>query len=407
MLRLTLVVLLALMAGCVPAPNVTVTSPSPLSSFIATATPSPPTLLPTLSPGPLNVATAVGTIPRSFHYFSVGQGESFRILLFDEERAQPPVVVLTSGRPPVPARPDVISEAFTVSADGRVVVLMRRLSEQQTVYYVLRPETGEVGALLSGGDLGPPVVTTDGARIAFARKSEDPAVNGLWLFAIAANPPAPIRLVTDNPPQRVGSPPQPLAWSPDGKWLAISPSLGEGGTEVGVVDPAAGETRFDAATNAFVGGRARVLGLGDAVDWRGGERNLLVTSSHDSFGGKTEVYTADVTTGTTRTLYTMPPGDPILGPAIWHPSLDRYAITEHDRAFRPGTPTAVWVRHLDGSAAKVAESPFLAPPWWSRDGTKLFSLQGGDDSTGYIADLLGTGGGTVFCKRSGSAPPCT
>ena len=33
------------------------------------------------------MATAVGAIPRSFHYFSVGHGETFRILLFDEEKA--------------------------------------------------------------------------------------------------------------------------------------------------------------------------------------------------------------------------------------------------------------------------------------------------------------------------------
>ena len=64
---------------------------------IATATASPS---PTESPGPLNIVTAVA-VPRSFHYFSVGQRESFRILLFDEDRSQPPAVVLTSGRLPV------------------------------------------------------------------------------------------------------------------------------------------------------------------------------------------------------------------------------------------------------------------------------------------------------------------
>ncbi|HEY8861369.1 MAG TPA: hypothetical protein VIN37_04655, partial [Candidatus Limnocylindria bacterium] len=90
---------------------------------------------------------AVGAIPRSFHYFSVGQGETFRILLFDEDRTVPPVVVLTSGRPPVAPGPYVVSEAFSVSADGRVLVLMRRLSEQQTSYFVLRPEIGEIRTL--------------------------------------------------------------------------------------------------------------------------------------------------------------------------------------------------------------------------------------------------------------------
>ncbi|MDP9245844.1 MAG: hypothetical protein M3O64_04250, partial [Chloroflexota bacterium] len=330
----------------------------------------------------------------------------FRILLFDEERSDPPVVVLTSGRVPAASGPAVRSETFTVSADGRVIVLMRRLSEQQTTYYVLRPDAGELRALLSGPDLGPPVVSADGQRIAFARRSDDPAVNGLWLFAIAAGAPSPGRLVTDQP-QRVGSPPQPLAWSADAKWLAISPVLGPGGTEVAVVDPAAGETRFNAATNAFVGGRARVLGLGYAVDWRGGERNLLVTSSRDAFGGLTEIYTADVTTGTTRVLYRPTASDAILGPAAMHPALDRYVVREGAGGRGPGAPNTMWVRQLDGSARSVAESAFLSDPWWSRDGTRLFSVTGGDDSTGAISNFLGTGGGTPFCRRGGDPPRCT
>jgi len=410
MRRLALVVTIGLVAACVPAPSVTATSPSPLASFIATATPSPPTPSPTESPGPLNVATAVGTIPRSFHYFSTGQGESFRILLFDEERAQPPVVVLASGRPPLPlGPPDVRSEAFTTSADGRVIVLMRRLSEQQTVYYLVRPETGEVRALLSGADLGSPVVAPDGQRIAFSRTSDDPALNGLWLFAITAvllpGTPAPSRLVTDEA-QRVGSPPQPLSWSPDGNWLAISPMLGPGGVEVAVVDPTAGETHFNATTNIFEGGRGRVLGSGYAVDWRGGEHDLLITSSRDAFGGRTYIYTADVAGGPTRALYA-PPADVTLGPAVWHPSLDRYATMERPSAGGLSEPTAIWVRRLDGTATKVAGSAFLSPPWWSRDGTKLFSITGGDDSTGGISNLLGTGGGTAFCLRGGTPPRCT
>jgi hypothetical protein len=96
----------------------------------------------------------------------------------------------------------------------------------------------------------------------------------------------------------------------------------------------------------------------------------------------------------------------VLGPATWHPSLDRYAITEGPVARGPGTPLAAWVRRLDGSATKVAESAFLSPPWWSRDGTKLFSITGGDDSTGGISNLLGTGGGTAFCLRGGTVGSC-
>jgi Tol biopolymer transport system component len=406
MRRVASFIVAALMAGCVPGPSTTIASPSPSPS----AAPSPiATPSPTESAGPLNATTAVGTIPRSFHYFSMGQGEGYRILLFDEDRAVPPVVVLTSGRLPVAPGPDVSSEAFSVSADGRVVVLMRRLSEQQTSYFVLRPETGELRALLSGAGLGPPVISPDGQRIAFARTSDDPAVNGLWLFAITPGlpgTPPPSRLVSDVP-QRAGSPPQSLAWSADGRWLAIAPNVGEGpGVQVGVVDPTAGETHFNATTNTFEGGRARVLGPGYAVDWRAGEHALLITSTRSLFGGRTVIYTIDVAGGPTRTLYA-PTADVVLGPAIWHPSLDRYAITERPVVGGPGTPMAVWVRRLDGTATKVAESAFLSPPWWSRDGTKLFSITGGDDSTGAISNLLGTGGGTAFCKRGGVVGSCT
>jgi hypothetical protein len=405
--RLALALGIWLGAACVPA--ATVASPSASATASAPETPTAPpsmTVAPSAGAGPVNVAAAVGAIPRSFHYFSTGQGESFRILLFDEDTTQPPVVVLTSNRPPVPAGPDVRSEAFTVSADGRVLVLMRRLSEQQTTYYALRPETGELRTLLSAAELGPPVISTDGQRIAFARRSDDAAVNGLWLLAVAGAA-APTRLVSDAV-QRVGSPPEPLAWSDDGKWLALSPVLGPGGVEVAVVDPTAGETHFNSTTNIFEGGNARVLGSGYAVDWRAGEHRLLITSTRDFMGGRTYIYVADVMGGPngTRDLYA-PAADVTLGPAVWHPSLDRYATMERPSAGGLSAPTTIWVRRLDGTATKVAESPFLSPPWWSRDGTKLFSITGGDDSTGGISNLLGLGGGTAFCLRGGTPPRCT
>jgi Tol biopolymer transport system component len=405
MRRVASVIVAALMAGCVPGPSTTVASPSPSGTASRTVTPSA-TVLASESPVPPNVVTAVGTIPRSFHYFSVGQGESYRILLFDEDKTDPPVVVLTSGRLPESTAPDVRSDAFSVSADGRVLIVMRRLSAQQTIYYVLRPETGDIRGLLSGHDLGPPVISLDGQRVAFTHTSDDPAINGLWLFAITGLPgtPSPSRLVSDAP-QRVGSPPQPLAWSADGKWLAISPVLGPGGTEVAVVDPAAGETHFNSATNIFEGGNARVLGSGSAVDWRAGEHDLLITSSRDVFGGRTYIYTIDVAGGPMRTLYA-PSADVVLGPTVWHPSLDRYATMERPSAGGLGLPTVIWVRRLDGTATKLAESAFLSPPWWSRDGTKLFSVTGGDDSTGAISNLLGTGGGVAFCKRGGVVGSC-
>jgi hypothetical protein len=114
---------------------------------------------------------------------------------------------------------------------------------------------------------------------------------------------------------------------------------------------------------------------------------------------------ADVTTGAVRLLH-KPAGDVTLGPAVMHPSGDRYAFLESPFGRGPGTKGAVWVRRLDGTATKIAESAFFGELWWSRDGTKLFSITGGDDSTGSISNLLGTGGGTIFCRRGGTVPPC-
>lgn len=389
-------------AACGPNEIAVVPSSSSTPSSIPTAT---PTASPSSTASALNITTAVGAIPRSFHYLSTGRGEGFRILLFDEDKAQPPVEVLRSGPVPLAPGPDVRSEDFSVSADGRVLVVRRRVSEQQTTYYAIRPETGAVQPLLSAADLGHPVVSADGSRIAYARTSDDPALHGTWLFGIAPNPPAPARLITDQP-QRVSSPPQPVAWSPDGTWLAVAAGQGDSGAQIAVVAPGAGPTHYDAAANAFTGGRARVLAPGYAVDWRGGEGALLITSSRSAFGGRTEIFTADAVTGASRSLY-RPTADVGLGPAVMHPSLDRYAFLESPFGRAPGTSSAVWVRRLDGTATKVAESAFLGELWWSRDGTKLFTVTGGDDSTGAISNLLGTGGGTTFCRRGGTPPACT
>lgn len=404
MRRLALAIGLALPLGCAPGPAVTVASPSPSPPIVAasaTASPSPSAR----GAAALNIPTAVGKIPRSFHYLSTGRGEGFRILLFDEESARPPVEVLRSGPVPVASEPDVRSDDFSASADGRVLVVRRRLSEQQTTYSVVRPETGQVDALLSAADLGAPVVSADGSRIAYARTTDAPALHGTWLLAIAGNPPAPVRLITDQP-QRVSSPPQPVGWSPDGQWLAVAVGQGESGPQIAVVALSGGETHYDATANAFVGGRARVLAPGYVVDWRGGDGALLITSSRSAFSGRTEIVTADVTTGASRSLY-RPAGDVSLGPAVMHPSLDRYAFLESPFGRAPGTSSTVWVRRLDGTATKVAESAFLGELWWSRDGTKLFAITGGDDSTGAISNLLGTGGGAPFCRRGGIPPSCT
>jgi hypothetical protein len=75
--------------------------------------------------------------------------------------------------------------------------------------------------------------------------------------------------------------------------------------------------------------------------------------------------------------------------------------------FVPGT--AAWLRGQDGSARKLAEAMFVVDLWWSRDGSRLFAVGGGDDSVGGVTDLLSGKGVMQFCKRGGGPPPapCT
>ncbi len=391
--------------ACTTAQPLPLTTPSP---SVAAASPSvarspSPSVTPVA--GPPLVATAIGRVPPAFHYLESGSGASYRLLLFDEAAVAPPVEVAHGGPLPLPAGPDVRSNAFSASADGRIVVVMVRESEQRTTYFVLRPETGELRALLSGADLGSPVITPDGGRIAYARTSADAQANGVWLAAVGdAAPPAPTRIVVDDP-QRVGSPPRPLAWSADAKWLAISPSPGESATFIAIVDPTGGPARFDAATVTLVGGRARVIGEGYAIDWRGGEGNVLITSTRTLFGGRSAVYAADVNSGAIRSLYRAG-SDVVLRPAAWHPALDRFALTERPLCCGAYISEPAWVRRIDGSATNVGDAG--GDLWWSKDGARLLTTTGGDDSVGAIRDLLSGRAIVQYCKRSqGSPPGCT
>ena len=391
-------------AARAPTPSVTPGSPSPASSSSPpSTTPSPS---PSLSPSPPPAssagvhATAV-TLPDDPHFFSVGGQDSTRILLFDSAATSAPVEAVRFDPAPVPAGPDVRTIAFGASADGRILVIARRFSEQRTVHYLVHPQTGEVVVLLTdlASSLSAPVLSTDGARYAFAR-SGDAAGTGVFIADARAGP-DPKRIVASDP-QIVGSPPQPSAWSPDGKWLAVTYS-NDSGCRIGVVQLSAGETTLDIAHEAFAGGSARLLGYGCAIDWRGGDQNLLVTSSRNAFGGRSFVYTSTVSGGPPRELY-VPNTDTVLSGAAWHPALDRFFVDERPLCCGVNAPSTISIRKPDGSGANVFASPFVDVPWWSKDGARLWAQVGGDDSVGYLRDLLSTTS-VMFCLRSAS-PPC-
>jgi Tol biopolymer transport system component len=344
--------------------------------------------------------TAVAVMPSDPHFFSVGGQDSTRILLFDSSATRPPVEVVRFDPASAPS-PDVRTIAFGASADGRVLVVARRFNEQRTVHYLVRPQTGEVLVLLTdlARSFSVPVVSPDGTRYAYARLG-DANSTGVWIADARAGP-DPRRIVASDP-QIVGSPPQPVAWSADGAWLAVSTS-DTGGSRMGVVKVQAGETTFDVGNGQFSRGDARLLGPGDVIDWRGGEQNLLVASSRSAFGGRSFVYTTTVAGGQPREVY-VPTSETVISDAQWHPALDRFFVFEHPLCCGVGIPGTIWLRKADGSGTRLFESPFIGAPWWSKDGTRLWAHSGGDDSVAYLRDLL-SAGAVMFCLRS-ATPPC-
>ncbi|MGH2492078.1 MAG: hypothetical protein ACRDF9_11260 [Candidatus Limnocylindria bacterium] len=402
---LVIVLTLAVLAtGCLPlarvpsiSPTPEISSPSP-SVIPSLLTPSPS---PTASPASGIQVTTLTTLPADPRYFSVGGPDNTRILLFDSSATRPPIEVVRFDPAPVPGGPDVRAIGFGASADGRVLVIAQRFSEQRTVHYLVRPQTGEVLVLLT--DLAPsfsvPVVSPDGARYAYARLG-DAASTGVFVAGARAGP-DPKRIVASDP-QIVGSPPQPVAWSSDGAWLAVTTS-NDSGSRIGVVQVQAGETTLDVGRSEFSRGNARMLGPGHSIDWRGGDQNLLVTSSRNAFGGRSFVYATSLTGAQPRELYA-PTGDAILSGSLWHPALDRFVVHQRPLAGGPDVPSTVWVRKTDGTGTKVLDDPFIGVPWWSKDGTRLWAPSGGDDSVAYLRDLLSTTA-IMFCLRSAS-PPC-
>jgi len=345
--------------------------------------------------------TAVSAMPADPHFFSVGSRDTTRILLFDSSATRPPVEVARFDPAPPVGGPEVQTVAFGASADGRVLVVARRFSQQRTVHYLVRPQTGEVLVLLTdlASSFSTPVVSPDGTRYAYARLG-DAKGTGVFMADARAGP-DPKRIVASDP-QIVGSPPQPVAWSADGAWLAVSTS-DTGGSRMGVVKVVAGETTFDVGSGRFTGGDARLLGPGHAIDWRGGEQSLLVASSRNAFGGRSFVYTTTVAGGQPREVY-VPTAETVISDAQWHPALDRFFVYEVPLCCGANRPATISIRRPDGSGSSVHQSPYIGSPWWSKDGTRLWAQTGGDDSNSSLRDVL-SADFVMFCLRS-PTPPC-
>jgi len=337
-------------------------------------------------------------VASEFKYVETRPG---RIVMFDlvARRATEVATYMTAT-----TEPGYPGAELSASADGRTLLVLVHVSPTDGTLFVLRPESGEVRLILRG-PLERALLSADGSRFAVARHDADPRLTGL---AVGATADGTMRRLIGDDPQLVGSPPIPLAFSPDGQLLAFGLGMGDTGYRGGVIPVASAEvdaTRLRDARGATPG-----VAMLDAAT--GGEfisaGELFIWSARGAFGGQTVAYTYRIAPKMTTAL-NRPSGDLQLAEAVWRPGSDEFATLEQPSCCGVGLPRTPWLRGRDGSSRRLFEAtPFLSGMWWSRDGTKLYATTGGDDSTGGVVDLL-TGQSIMgFCKRGGVAPgSCT
>jgi hypothetical protein len=290
--------------------------------------------------------------------------------------------------------------AVSASADGRIVLVTFDVSEASDSLFVVRPESGEVKLLLRSEIRGA-AVSADGGHLAIGRNDEDPTLTGLW---VGTPDGAMRRLVADDPASN-GSPPLPYAFSADGGLLAFGVGLGDSGRQGVVMSVFSKEVRIERSGGGaqVVGADASVVGPAGAAEFRS-SLDLFVWSSPTMFGGPSGADLYDLATKRSTTLY-RPAAGIQLAAAAWRPKAAEYATIERQESHVFVPLTAAWLRGQDGSARKLGDVAFVVDIWWSRDGSRLFALIGGDDAVGGVTDLLSGKGVMQFCKRGGGPPP--
>jgi hypothetical protein len=341
-------------------------------------------------------------VPAEFRYLVLGGGEEFRLVVLDLNAGRATTIATARLTVP-PGGATGPSAAVSASLDGRTVLVTFDVPEASDSLFVVRPETGDAKLLLRG-EIRSAVVSKDGARIAIGRNDEDPSLTGLWV----GTPDGARRLVADDP-SSTGSPPLPYAFSPDNALLAFGIGLGEGGWQATVISASSKEGRIDRSGGGpqIVGADASVVGPAVGAEFRSA-RELFVWSSATMLGGSSGADLYDLATKRSTSLY-RPAAGIQLAAAAWRPNAAQYAIIERPESHVFVPLTAAWLRGQDGTARKLGDVAFVVDIWWSRDGSRLFALTGGDDAIGSVTDLLTGKGVMQFCKRGGGPPPapCT
>ncbi len=383
-MRLALLTIL-LLVSCSGAPPAV---PSPTAVTSATAAAATGSAVPAASPTPLPSmvpgvrATPAGAIPDAFRYVALdtplADGFRTRLWLVDLGARRAPLVVAEWDAPASPVG------GHSVSADGKTVVISATATRSRVALYVLRPETGNVRVLFEDPStiVISPRVSADGSRFAFTEyPSAGGSDAGIWSGPTGGGQLT--RIADASTASNV--PAMPLAWSTDGSWLAFTRDVSLERTEVHLAPRD--------------GGPEIAVGEGDRVTWRAAAPQLLVSVPSTP---ASRAYTFDLGSG--KSTDVVKAEKLFVSSLQWHPSLDRFLYVESESAGREASG-GIWLRNADGSAAEKVSAPRAAyAPEWSRDGSLLTALGGGDDALVPVILLPSGRQVSVLCRR-GATPP--
>lgn len=379
---------LALTACQTPPPVATTTaSPSPAAA-IATATPVPPPRA-TPSPTPTDFveppgirARPPGALPESFRLVGLELAGHTQLWLVDLDRRRAPAVVASWYGPASPVGD------HSIAADGKAVLISAKGTRGRVALYLLRTETGTVVTLFDepGTIVISPRISPDGQRFAFTRMRDGASSDdGIWTGSTTGGEMR--RIVEPQPAASV--PRMSVAWSTDSVWLAFTTFT----------------TRSEVALAHREGGPQVPIGEGDQISFRRNPPEVLVAANGPT---ASRMYTFDLATKKVtevaradRAAYFDPQ---------WHPTLERFAYAQGGTSGGAAQiGFEVWVRNTDGTAASSVDlGRRVRAPRWSRDGTMLTAIGGGDDSVAGLLELLSGRSIAVLCLRGGTPPAdCT
>jgi hypothetical protein len=362
MKRALLSVAITALVSCAPAPAGSAGAPtSTPGPGAATATPSPSgasTPSATLSAPSTGAGVTVRArrVPPEHRYIGGAEETQGRIWLVDIEGGTSIDVVAARGEP----TERYFTPPFSESGDGRRLLVAAAGPNARAALFVVDVEAGVSRLVYEDSEVQcigclRGVISVDGSRYAFGD------LNGVRVALTSGG--APTQLVPHVNKDMVGGSWQPLRWSPDGRLLALWRGS-EGGSEIALAD---------IATGALT-----TVGPGSGLAWREKTPRLLVTDGVHAFGGHSEMYTFEPSTGERRQLE--PIGTKLFAGPSWHPTEDRILFLSADGPYAEGD---AYVRSLAAPAASSLGAPRKVwEAWWSRDGSRMYGMAPRQDAIG-------------------------